>query len=146
MSCPNTVQARGSEVLVEIDVRFEGNKRVSAAFDGFTVLTDQPVSSGGDGSAPGPFDLFLASLATCAGYFMLAFMQKREIATEGAGVRLRTERDSQTHMVTKVAFELQLPPGFPEKYRDVVVRAVDQCTVKRHIVDPPAFEVTTRSA
>jgi len=131
---------------VEINVRFDGNKRVSAEFDGFTVMTDQPASNGGDGSAPGPFDLFLASLATCAGYFMLAFMQKRDIATEGAGVRLRTERDPQTHMVAKIVIELQLPPAFPEKYRDVVVRAVDQCTVKRHIVDPPTFEVTTQTA
>jgi len=130
---------------VEINVRFAGNKRVSAEFDGFTVMTDQPASNGGDGSAPGPFDLFLASLATCAGYYMLAFMQKRDIATEGAGVILRTERDSQTHMVTKIVSELQLPPGFPEKYRDVVVRAVDQCTVKRHIIDPPAFAVTTQT-
>ena len=130
---------------MEINVRFAGNKRVSAEFDGFTVMTDQPASHGGDGSAPGPFDLFLASLATCAGYYMLAFMQKRDIATEGAGVRLRTERDSQTHMVTKIVSELQLPPGFPEKYRDVVVRAVDQCTVKRHIIDPPVFAVTTQT-
>lgn len=132
---------------MEMKVSFPGNLRVDAEYDGFTVHTDQPVASGGDGSAPAPFDLFLASLATCAGIYMLSFMNQRGIPSEGAGLDMQTIAESPGGMVTETRFELHLPPAFPAKYEKAVVRAVEQCTVKRHLHEPPAFTVTTsRSA
>lgn len=128
---------------MDMKVTFPHNLRVDAEYQGFTIKTDQPVADGGDGSAPAPFDLFMASLGTCAGIFMLAFMKQRGISTEGAGVTMRSERDPERGMVARVGFELHLPPGFPEKYERAVVRAVEQCSVKRHLHEPPDFDVTT---
>jgi putative redox protein len=127
-------------------VSFPGNLRVDAGYKGFTIQTDQPVSAGGDGSAPAPFDLFLASLGTCAGIFMLAFMKQRGIDPAGSGVLMTTEADPEKGAIVRIAFDLQLPDGFPEKYEAAIVRAVDQCTVKRHIAAPPEFSVTTSRA
>ena len=129
---------------MEMNITFPGNKKVNAEFGGFTVETDQPQGAGGgDGSAPAPFDLFLASIGTCAGTYALGFMQQREIPTEGMRLRLITQRDPQTHMIGKITLDLQLPPQFPEKYREAVVKAMDLCAVKRHIAHPPEFEITT---
>ena len=128
---------------MELRIGFPGNLRVDARYKGFTVETDQPATAGGDGSAPAPFDLFLASLGTCAGIFMLAFMKQRGIDPSGSGILMTTEADPEKGMVGRIAFDLQLPAGFPEKYEAAIVRAVDQCTVKRHIADPPEFVVTT---
>ena len=125
-----------------IKVTFPGGVRADAAFKGFTFRTDQPAYAGGTASAPSPFDLFLASLATCAGYFVVSFCEERKIPTGGLEVTMRTERDPKTRMIVKVAIEVGLPPGFPEKYKAAVVKAADQCTVKRHILSPPAFEIT----
>ena len=128
---------------MEMQVYFPGNLRVDADYKGFTIRTDQPVLSGGDGSAPAPFDLFVASIGTCAGIFMLSFMKQRGIDPTGSGVTLRTERNRETGMIGAIELVLQLPAGFPEKYEAAIVRAVDQCTVKRHIHRPPAFSVLT---
>jgi ribosomal protein S12 methylthiotransferase accessory factor len=131
---------------MEMRITFPGNLKVDAAYKRFTVETDQPLSGGGDGSAPAPFDLFLASLGTCAGIFMLAFMKQRGIDPAGSGIAMTTEVDAEKGMIGRIAFDLQLPESFPEKYEQAVVRAVDQCTVKRHIQDPPEFTVTTSRA
>lgn len=131
---------------MEMHVTFPGNLRVNAEFGGFTVETDQPERSGGDGSAPAPFDLFLASLATCAGIFMLSFMKQRGIDPAGSGITMVTERDSERRLVSRVTFDLRLPDGFPEKYERAVVRAVEQCSVKRHLHEPPAMTVSTSRA
>jgi ribosomal protein S12 methylthiotransferase accessory factor len=131
---------------MEMKISFPGNLRVDADYKGFTIQTDQPVSGGGDGTAPAPFDLFMASLGTCAGIFMLAFMKQRGIPTEGSGITMTSERDPERGMIGKVGFELHLPPEFPEKYEQAVVRAVEQCTVKRHLHEPPIFAVTTSRA
>ena len=129
---------------MEMQVTFPGNKRVYAEFDGFTVETDQPVQGGGDASAPAPFDLFLASIATCAGIYVLGFMQQRDIPTEGTVLTMRTERNEETHLVGKITIDIQLPAGFPEQYKDAVVRAAELCAVKRHIHTPPKFAVNAR--
>lgn len=131
---------------MEMKVSFPGNLKVNAEFAGFTVETDQPALAGGDGSAPAPFDLFLASLATCAGIFMLAFLNQRGLSTESAGVTMTTERDAESGLIGKVGFDLHLPAGFPEKYEAAIVRAVEQCSVKRHLHQPPDFEVAVSRA
>ncbi|MBM3147666.1 MAG: OsmC family protein [Actinobacteria bacterium] len=128
---------------MEMQVSFPENLEVVADFDGFTVETDQPVEVGGDGTAPQPFALFLASIATCAGIYVLQFLRKRGLDTEQAGLALRSIRDTETGLVGTVEIDLRLPPEFPEKYRDAVVRAVNQCAVKRHLAMPPEFVVKT---
>lgn len=128
---------------MEMKVYFPGNLRVDAEYKGFTILTDQPVTGGGDGSAPAPFDLFVASLGTCAGIFMLSFMKQRGIDPEGSGLTMTTERDQATGLIGRIEFVLHLPAGFPEKYEGAIVRAVEQCSVKRAIQSPPAFSVGT---
>ena len=124
-------------------ITFPGGLAVNATFKGFTVLTDQRVESGGGGTAPEPFDLFLASLGTCAGLYALRFCQQRGIDTQGLGLTLTTERDPESKRLALVRLDVELPAGFPEKYREAIVRAVDQCAVKRQILEPPRFEVAT---
>jgi putative redox protein len=131
---------------MNIDIQFPGGLAVEALFNGFRVRTGQPVVQGGGGTAPSPFDLFFASLGTCAGFYALRFCQQRELDTDGLAVRLTTETDAARKGVSHVRIEIGLPRGFPEKYCEAIIRAIDQCTVKRHILDPPVFEVMTTPA
>lgn len=128
--------------MADMEVYFPGGKRVYADYNGFTIETDQPVRGGGEGSAPAPFDLFLASIATCAGIYALGFMQQRGIDPEGARLTMRTHRNPEIGLIDKIELELTTPPGFPDKYRDAIINAMDLCAVKKHIHQPPAFAVT----
>ena len=128
---------------MDMEVFFPGNKRVYVRHKGFVIETDQPTQSGGDESAPSPFDLFLASVGACAGIYVLSFLEQRGLSAQGAGIVLRTERDPETKLVSKIALEIKLPSDFPEKYRDAVIRAAEMCAVKRHLDNPPAFETYT---
>ena len=129
---------------MEMRIRLTGNKKVVSEFLGFQVASDQPLEDGGNGTAPSPFQLFLASLGTCAGFFVLSFCQKRGIPTEGIELTQSAQWDSTLHLVTKVLLEIRVPAGFPEKYRDSLVSAANLCTVKRHLQQPPAFEIATQ--
>ena len=128
----------------ELKVVFGDGYRIDVDYKGFLVKTDQPVRDGGEGSAPSPFDTFLASLAACAGYYALAFCRERKISTEGLGVTMTTERGEVSKMIDKITFTVDLPAGFPEKYRFAIVKAVDHCTVKAHVLRAPQFEVVVR--
>jgi len=127
---------------MNIEVRVAGELAVEAKVGEFIVRTDQPVSAGGDGSAPSPFSFFLVSLGTCALYFALRFCRERDIAVEGMKLDLDTDRDPHTHKLVTAKIRLTLPQGFPEKYKKAIIRVMDECTVKRTMLDPPAFEVT----
>jgi putative redox protein len=127
-----------------IEVRFPGGKKVEAAFGGYCVVTDQPASSGGEGTAPSPFDLFLASIATCAGFYALRFCQERNLDTDGLKVSMETERDASRKKIVKLKIAIDLPERFPERYREAILRSVGQCPVKRHLEEPPAMLLTTR--
>ncbi len=129
--------------LPEIKVTFPGGLRVDAEYKGFVVKTDQPVAFGGGGTALAPFDFFLASIAACAGFYVVAFCREREIPTDQAGVVMRMEKDPASKLVGKVTLEVRLPADFPERYRKAVVKAVDTCTVKLNIMNAPAFEIVT---
>jgi len=100
-----------------MDVRFPGGLRVEALHDGYRILTDQPAAMGGGGTAPSPFDLFLASIGTCAGFYALRFCQQRHLETEGLALTLTAGRDPAHHRVATVRLDIALPRGFPEKYR-----------------------------
>jgi len=124
----------------ELKVVFGENYRIDVEYKGFTVKTDQPVHDGGDGTAPSPFDYFLVSLASCAGYYALAFCKERKIPTAGLAVNVRFERPAGARLIEKISIEVTAPSGFPEKYRPALIKSVDHCTVKAHLDQPPKFE------
>lgn len=128
----------------EIKVTFPGGLRVDAEYKGRLIQTDQPVYQGGEGTAAAPFDLFLASIATCSGLYVLFFCQKRGIPIDNASVVMRTERNPEKKMIEKIVVEVYLPPEFPEKYKSAVLKAVDTCSVKAHMINPPEFELTAK--
>lgn len=129
---------------MEITVDFPGGDRVDAHFGPYTVMTDQPNEKGEGGSAPTPFSLFLASIATCAGIYVLGFCKQRKLPTEGLRIIQRSHRNNQTGMVESVDLEIQTPAGFPEKYLPSLIRSAELCAVKKHIEKPPVFKVFTR--
>jgi putative redox protein len=127
----------------EFAISFPGGARVDASCDGVVIHTDQPVGFGGQGSAPTPFDLFLASLGTCAGIYVLSFCQQRGLPTDDIRIVQRVETDPTTHLVGEVTLEILLPPDFPQKYAPALIRAADKCAVKRHLEHPPEIKVVT---
>ncbi len=127
---------------MEMIIDFPGGSRVDAHFGTFTVKTDQPPEA----SAPTPFATFLASIGTCAGIYVLGFCRQRGIPTEGIRLIERLEVDRSTGMVTKVLLDIEVPPSFPAKYKDAVIRSAEQCAVKKHFEHPPKFEISTVTA
>jgi putative redox protein len=131
---------------IEIKISFPGKKRVNAEFNGYVITTDQPPKYGGDGSAPSPFDHFLASIGTCAGIYVLSFCEERKIPTEHVSLVQRLEygktQDGKT-FIEKVVIEIRVPSDFPEKYRNALIKVADQCAVKKTIMKPPTFEIRT---
>lgn len=130
--------AGASEILVTLP----GGRRVDAQVGAHVVRTDQPVDNGGEDTAPSPYQLFLAALGTCAGIFVQGFCAKRALPTEGIRVRERPFHDPETGALERVELDIEVPADFPEKYREALVRVVDQCSVKRAIQAQPEF--TTR--
>lgn len=122
-------------------IDFPGGSKVDAHFGGFTVQTDQPP----DSSAPTPFATFLASLGTCAGIYVLGFCQQRGLPTAGLRIIQRVHKDPQNGRVGKIELEIQVPPGFPEKYLPAMIRSAELCAVKKLIESPPEFEVVART-
>jgi putative redox protein len=129
----------------KIDVTFPGGKRVNATIGGMLIRTDQTVENGGTGTAPEPFQLFLASIATCAGIYALEFCRARELSSERMTLTMHCEWDEKKHAIEKMTIDLKLPPGFPDRYRKAIVRVMDLCSVKKHILNPPEFVITTSS-
>jgi len=128
----------------EMKVSFPGGKKVYADYNGFEIATDQDLESGGEGSAPEPYDLFLASLATCAGIYILGFCNRRKLPVEDIGMALSWERDPEARRMATIKITVETPPGFPEKYHKALERSVHQCSVKKTILDPPEFVVEAR--
>ncbi len=126
---------------MEMEIDFPGGLRVDAHVGNFVVPTDQPRQAGGDGSAPTPFLTFLSTIGTCAGIYVLGFCRQRGIPTDDIRLVQRMHADPFTGMVTDVLVTIELPDGFPTKYADAVVRAAEQCAVKKHFEHPPAIRV-----
>ncbi|HKI51698.1 MAG TPA: OsmC family protein [Geothermobacteraceae bacterium] len=129
---------------MEMQISFPGGVSVQADYKGFSVISDQPEANGGSNQSPSPFDLFLISLGNCAGFFALRFCQQRDLDTSGLGLSLTANRNQKSKRLDKIAITIQLPTGFPEKYRQAIIKATDQCAVKKVILDPPEFEVVAR--
>jgi ribosomal protein S12 methylthiotransferase accessory factor len=130
---------------MEMVIGFPGGARVDATFGTFTVRTDQPLDGGGGGSAPTPFATFLASIGTCAGIYVLGFCRQRGLPTDGIRLVQDMEVDRATGMVSNIRIDIHTPPSFPEKYRGALVRAAEQCAVKKHLARPPHLVVETRT-
>jgi putative redox protein len=120
-----------------MQITFGDGDRVDAVYKGKTIATDQ------EGPLPEPFELFLASIGTCTGYYVGKFCRSRDISTDGIQLELRRILVPESKMIERIEIDVQLPAGFPEKYRAAVVRAAKQCTVKKHLDQPPVIEVET---
>lgn len=129
-------------MVTEIEVSFPENLKVQAKIGAFTILTDQDQDSGGEGTAPTPFDYFTSSIATCTGYYALKFCRTREIDPAGMVLKLSGEKDEAENRYPKMLIELKLPRDFPDKYRKAIIRAMEQCSVKKHVLQPPEFEMS----
>ena len=121
-----------------------GGKKIDTSFDGYTVRTDVLESSGGEGTAPEPLDMLFVALVSCAANYAVAFCQSRDIDTGGLAVRLNAKRSEETGLFDDLTVRLDLPEDFPEKYRKAIVRAVNQCSVKKHL--KASIEVATELA
>jgi len=126
----------------EIVVTLPGGRRVDAEIPGHRIKTDQAREDGGDDSAPRPFQLFLASIGTCAGIFVQGFCAKRKLPTEGIRI-IERPQFAENGTLVAVDLDIEVPPSFPEKYRDALVRVADQCSVKKAILTPPRFGTRT---
>jgi ribosomal protein S12 methylthiotransferase accessory factor len=125
---------------MKIETRFPGGVRVDAVVRGFTVATDQPFEVGGFDTAPSPYELFLASLVSCAGFYAVQFCRKRGIPTEGLKLSAVASKEPETKLTDSIRIDVELPNGFPEPYRAAILRAIDQCAVKKALECPPRVE------
>jgi putative redox protein len=130
---------------MEMVIDFPGGAKVDAHFGPYTVSTDQPPAGGGEGSAPTPFAVFLASIGTCAGIYVLGFCRQRGLPTDGIRIIQRMHSDPFSGMVSKVDLEIQVPESFPEKYRPSLVRSAELCAVKKHFERAPQFDIFTKA-
>src|SRR5436305_15332454 len=140
---PRTEHCR---VMNTMTVSFPGGVAVDATYAGHTIHTDQPRAAGGTDTAMSPFDLFLASIATCMGFYALRFCQERNLATKGLGLTLEPLREGDGKRMTALRIAVELPHDFPAKYRSAIERAIDHCAVKSQLLNPPRFELRLRGA
>jgi len=130
---------------MEMEIYFDGNKKVNAKFNGQVIKTDQPLQGGGEGSASSPFDLFLASIGTCAGIYVKGFCDQRGLSSDGIKIIQHMNFNPETRLIDKIDLEIQVPKDFPEKYKEAVINSANLCTVKKHLQNPPKFEVYTKT-
>jgi putative redox protein len=129
--------------MMKMEVGFPGNAKVEAKFRGFSVMTDQPISGGGDNSAPTPFEVFLASLATCAGIYVKGFCMQRGLDTEHIKLIQEVEPGNKPGMLGKIKIKIQVPDDFPKQYHNALISSANLCAVKKHMQEPPEFEIVT---
>jgi ribosomal protein S12 methylthiotransferase accessory factor len=128
---------------MEIKVNFLENLRLEAKFDDFTVVTDQPIRYKGDGSAPSPFDYFLASSALCAAYFVRVYCKARDIPTENIRLSQNNIVDPENRYNQIFRIEVELPEDISDKDRQGILRSIDRCTVKKVVQTGPEFQIET---
>lgn len=126
---------------MKMTVTFPGNKKVDAHYKGFTIHTDQPTNEGGDGEAAEPFTLFLASIGTCTGIYILSFLQERKLPTKDLNMTLEFTKNQTTKLIETITINIQTPPGFPQHYQKALKKVAELCTVKRHLDNPPKIDI-----
>ena len=124
-----------------MEITFDGGKVVSAHTHGHIIRTDQPVDNGGSNFAPAPFDLYLASIGTCAGIYVKSFCDNRKIPTDNIRIIQQTEFDKETGLPVDITIDIKLPSDFPDKYRASVINVAELCKVKKSIAKPPVFNI-----
>ena len=124
-----------------MEITFDGGKVVTAHSHGHIIKTDQPVHSGGQNSAPSPFELFLASIGTCAGIYVKSFCDNRKIPTDNIKIIQNTEYDEETGLPVNIKLDIKLPSDFPDKYKAALISVAELCKVKKTMANPPVFEV-----
>jgi len=128
---------------MEIKVDFLDNLRLEAKFDDFSVIADQPIRYKGDGSAPSPFDYFLASSALCAAYFMKVYCVSRDIPTEGIRLSQNNIVDPEDRYNQVFQIQVELPDTISDRDRQGILRSIDRCTVKKVVQTQPEFNIET---
>lgn len=128
-------------LAMEINVNFLDNLRLEAKFDDFTVVTDQPIRYKGDGSAPSPFDYFLASSALCAAYFVRVYCLARDIPTHNIRLSQNNIVDPENRYNQIFRIQVELPEDISDKDRQGILRAIDRCTVKKVVQTGPDFQI-----
>ena len=128
---------------MEIKVNFLDNLRLEAKFDDFSVISDQPIRYKGDGSAPSPFDYFLASSALCAAYFIKVYCKARDISTENIRLSQNNIVDPDDRYNQILQIQVELPDDMSAKDREGILRSIDRCTVKKVVQTGPEFKIET---
>lgn len=126
-----------------IKITLPGNKKVDAEINGFVIHTDQRKRDGGDETASTPYELFLASIGTCAGIYVAGFCESRGLSSEGIEIDEKIEYDNATHRIGKIKLEIKVPKDFPEKYYGALVNSANLCAVKKTLENPPEFDTYT---
>jgi putative redox protein len=126
-----------------MEITFDGGKVITAHSHGHIIRTDQPVADGGGDSAPSPYELFLASIGTCAGIYVKSFCDNRQISTDGIKIIENIEWSKETGLPLKISLDIRLPEAFPEKYKASLIHVADLCKVKKTMATPPQFEIIT---
>jgi len=126
-----------------MEITFDGGKVITAHTHGHIIRTDQPLDNGGGNTAPAPYDLFLASIGTCAGIYIKGFCDNRNIPTEGIKIIQSYEWNQETGLPVNIRLDIKLPAGFPEKYKASLIHVADLCKVKKTMANPPKFEIIT---
>jgi putative redox protein len=123
-------------------VTFPGGKKVDAEYGGYVVRTDQPVAEGGQDTAPSPFLYCLAAMGTCAGFYVLSYLQARDLPIEGVRI-IQSHEANEKGKLIKIGMTIELPPEIDEKHHKPIVRSAEQCTVKKLIEERPEFAIKT---
>ncbi len=129
-----------------MEITFDGGKIITAHLNDHIITTDQPVEGGGSNSAPAPFDLYLASIGTCAGIYVKSFCDNRKISADNIKIIQTTSFSKETGLPVNIKLDIKLPSDFPEKYRAPVINVAELCKVKKSIHNPPRFEIITSQA
>lgn len=128
---------------MELKVTLEGGKKVATRIDNHVIMTDQPEKNGGTDSAPAPYDLFLASIATCAGFYVQSYCENRNIDSSGIEITMKARRDTKTKAVDGFITTIHVPKDIPQKLHNVFKKVAEQCAVKKTIMNNPEFVVET---
>jgi len=130
---------------MDVEVSFPSSTRIQASSKDLVVEVGPPPDQGGDPDAYGPFDMLLCALATCTGFQVLNFLQQRDMPIDGAGLSITAERGDASHLLETVSMEIRVPDGFPDKYKDAIIRATDLCFVKKQLGRAPEFRISVVS-
>jgi len=128
---------------MDFKVKLEGGKRVSTRIGDHQIMTDQPAKHGGGNSAPAPYDLFVASIGTCAGFYVQSYCQSKGIDSTGIDITLTLKRDPETKKISGFLTTIHVPEGLPKKLHSALKRVAEQCAVTKTIMNNPEFIVET---